>query len=112
MSQTASRSSSFPSFEALGPLFDRLAELAERELPEPNMIDVQGWDDGDFDAKASHSHGIVDAETGEKKYERVWYDTDREAFIHGEVRWVEGTGERRRETRVLEPYDCPVPVVE
>lgn len=112
MSQKASRSSRYPSFEALGPLIDRLAELAERELPDPTMIEVNGWDDGDFDARASHSHGIVDVETGEKKYERVWYDSDREAFVWGEVRWFEGTGEQRRDTRVLEPYGCPVPVVE
>lgn len=112
MYQSTSRSSGFPSFEDLGPLIDRLAELADRELPDPTMIDVNGWDDGDFDAKASHSHGIVDVETGEKKYERVWYDTGREAFVYGEVTWTEDGGEQHREERVLERYGCPVPVVE
>lgn len=99
--------SGIPSFAEIAPVLDRLRELAIEPLDEPHMIQVEGWDNGRFDAKAEHSRG-VDAETGEKFHQRVEYDLDREAFVYGSVTWSESGGEIDRIERIIEDYPSPI----
>ena len=101
-----------PSFATIAPLLDRLVELAERERTHRYMVRVEGWDDGDFDAKAIHSRGRL--EDGRRSHERIEYDTDREAFVYGIATWSDDdeSDDVVKEERVLEPYPCPVPVVD
>lgn len=84
MSPTATRSVGTPDFERLAPLLNRLAELAERELPEPFSVEVKGWDDGTFTPSAYHNRGR-DVETGRTARKFIRYEPERNAFVYVSV---------------------------
>lgn len=106
--QKASTDAGPPSFHALAPLLDRLVTLAERELHAPFMVNVEGWDDGDFDAMVRHNYGRRPG-TPWTGHEELEYDRDREAFV---ARYVEGNSETGDGEilveRVIERYPCPI----
>lgn len=107
-SQPSTAECSPPSFAALAPLLDELARVAVRELHHPIKLDVTGWDDGDYRARASHNYGRY-AGTDVSGREVLTFDRDREAFVARYVERDERTGASAvRVERVVGRADDPV----
>lgn len=96
-----------PSFGDLAPVLDRLADVANRELHDPVMIEVKGWDDGDWTAIAQHQFGSYQG-TEWSGREVIRYDADSEQF---HARYIEEHGETGASEilveRALESYPAP-----
>ncbi len=102
--------SSIPSFEEIATAIDRLRELAAEHLQDPQMVRVEGWDNGRFDASAHHNTGLVDGPGSEYGGQRIRYDLDREMFVLEWVRWRLDEDKRAIEQEDLESFSCPVEV--
>ena len=48
-----------PPWDRIGPIYERVVDLAREELAAPVSVDVESWEDGEFEVIARHSHGIV-----------------------------------------------------